>query len=191
MRIFMGAYLNILHLEHLCKFFDLQFMQNFIQDLLPDSFQDIWFKLTQKKFTLMLSIPLLLCLWQRVFTRRLLYIHCSYYTVLSISTVECWENLKVLSNLWKLSQERDSNKSGTVVTVSENSLPSNCKRFVSSWEGLVTVHFFSFNSKINKINRCYGSESGSAWIRFELSLNAIPDPDLEAMQLANTLFYTW
>jgi hypothetical protein len=30
-----------LPLEHLCKFFDLQFVQNFIPYLLPGSFHDI------------------------------------------------------------------------------------------------------------------------------------------------------
>jgi hypothetical protein len=36
-------HLNILPLDALCKFFDLQFMQHFIQDFLPDSFNNMWF----------------------------------------------------------------------------------------------------------------------------------------------------
>jgi hypothetical protein len=32
-----------LPLDALCKFFDLQFMQHFIQDFLPDSFNNMWF----------------------------------------------------------------------------------------------------------------------------------------------------
>jgi hypothetical protein len=34
--------LNILPLDDLCNFFDLQFMQQFIQNFLPDSFNDMW-----------------------------------------------------------------------------------------------------------------------------------------------------
>ena len=42
-RIFLGTeHLNILPLDALCKFFDLQFMQHFIQDFLPDSFNNMW-----------------------------------------------------------------------------------------------------------------------------------------------------
>ncbi len=35
-------HLNILLLDALCKFFDLQFMQHFIQDFPPDSFNNMW-----------------------------------------------------------------------------------------------------------------------------------------------------
>ncbi len=53
MRIVLGAnyndhtepifkHINILLLDALCKFLDLQFMQHFKQDFLPDSFNNMW-----------------------------------------------------------------------------------------------------------------------------------------------------